>query len=94
MDIAFKLIPYRAERQFIWNFLYREARAELGRRWVTRNASHIANELAHAYSYLHLTPKEIEAGLLDRRYTADRDTAKKFGLEVRTVRSMLSKFYR
>lgn len=97
------LIPYRAERGFLWSFLREEVRATEG-----KSLKHLKPEqvLGHAqtlhehYPYLmswskkyRLTVEQIQTGLLTPRQ-ADDDAAKKFQLSAGTVRSHLSQFRR
>ena len=85
------VVPYRAERQFVWAFLRKEADVQ---RNVMRNLRvDVTKQLAEAYRYLRLTPQEIADGL-GNSYQADKDTAEEFGISENSVRSLLSKSFR
>jgi len=82
--VAPAILTYRAERQFIWNFLKREKKASEG------DPQAVVGDLAGAYPYLGLTAEQVAAGLTNP-HQADDETAKKFGLASgRSLRAILS----
>jgi len=82
------LVHYRAKRQFIWNFLRKEAEADSGRLERTE----AARFLSKPYQYLNMTEQQIKEGL-ENPHQADDDTAMKFDISKSTIRPLLHKFY-
>ena len=88
------LVYYRAERQFVWNFLRKEVRAFEETKSLKlvppKRLRVLAYDLCEAYPYLRLTVEEIHRGLTNLRQ-ADEETAKRFKLRSPgVVRSILS----
>lgn len=96
VETLFKIVSYRAARQFLWHFLNREMLAAVRRRG--RAMSHFLADpsafeaevdgLVKAYPFIDLTRDQILEGFRERS-PADLDTAERFGLST-SVRSLLS----
>jgi len=92
--LLLEVVPYRARRQFLWNFLRQEALAEgMGRTDIRNHAGEYGSRLAKAYPFLGLSAAAIVQGLKNP-YQADIETAKKFELSAKNggvaVRKLLS----
>ena len=83
------LVKYRAKRQFLWQFLRKEAEAESGRLERSDAASHLTDK----YKYLGLTEEQIEKGLKNPNQKDD-DVAEEFHISGKTAHSLLTKFYK
>lgn len=88
--IFLEVVPYLAEREFIWTFLRRESGLGRADKKAPLEVRSVANTLATAYPYLRLKSPTIAIGLVCSNQ-ADKDTAEEFGLSPKTVRSLLSK---
>ncbi len=95
--LLLEVVPYRARRQFLWNFLRHEALAEgMGYTSLRKHARDYGAELAQAYPFLGLSAVAIAKGLKNP-HQADVETAKKFALSAKNgavaVRKLLSIFF-
>jgi hypothetical protein len=99
--LLFEVVPYRAARQFMWNFLREELLGALRQksiaekeRWTLQDLKTYPTQfevelrqLVRAYPFLGLSVGDVVAGLRRRR-PADDDAARQFRL--RSIRSILS----
>jgi hypothetical protein len=103
-ELLFEVLPYRAQRQFLWHFVTAELRFAVRRKaaadrvpWTFRDLRENPNDftdevtaLLCAYPFLGLSRAGLMAGL-SRDHPADADTAHHFGLSAATLRSLFSK---
>jgi hypothetical protein len=87
----FKLVAFRAKREFLWTFLRHEANWTGDQQNTPAALMDAARTLATVYKYLNLTADDIAKGL-NCLSQADQDTADEFGLKsASSVRFLISK---